>query len=66
MRKGARQYNIKMGFDPALSNRLSFGLIHFGYAMEAAAERGTTAYDFLAGPGRNHDFKPNLAQVKRS
>ncbi len=25
IRKGARQYNIKMGFDPALNNRLSLG-----------------------------------------
>lgn len=65
IRKGARQYNIKMGFDPALNNRLSLGLIHFGYAMEAAAERGITVYDFLAGAGRNSDFKPNLAQARR-
>ena len=65
IRKGARQYNIKMGFDPALNNRLSLGLIHFGYAMEAAAERGITVYDFLAGAGRNYDFKPNLAQGRR-
>ncbi len=64
IRKGARQYNVKMGFDPALTSRLSLGLIHFGYAMEAAADRGITLYDFLAGPGQTYDFKRNLGQIK--
>ena len=57
VRKGARQYNIKMGFDPNFSSQVSLGLIHLGYAMERAAERGVASYDFLAGPGRTSDFK---------
>jgi CelD/BcsL family acetyltransferase involved in cellulose biosynthesis len=65
IRKGARQYNLKMGFDPHLTNRLSLGLVHFGYAMEAAQERGVTVYDFLAGPGQSFDFKRNLGQLRR-
>jgi CelD/BcsL family acetyltransferase involved in cellulose biosynthesis len=65
IRKGARQYNMKMGFDPAFTSRLSLGLVHFGYAIEAAAERGVTLYDFLAGPGQNVDFKRNLGQIRR-
>ena len=65
IRKGTRQYNLKLGFDPAFTGRLSLGLIHFGYAMEAAAERGVTLYDFLAGPGQRCDFKRNLAQTRR-
>jgi len=65
IRKGARQYNLKLGFDPGFANRLSLGLIHFGYAMEAAAERGVIQYDFLAGPGQHFDFKRNLGQVRR-
>lgn len=65
IRKGARQYNMKMGFDPAFTTRLSLGLVHFGYAMEAAAERGITLYDFLAGPGQTFDFKRNLGQIRR-
>ena len=36
IRKGPRQYNIKMAFNPAFSHRVSLGLIHLGYAMEAA------------------------------
>ena len=65
IRKGTRQYNMKMGFDPAFTTRLSLGLVHFGYAMEAASERGITLYDFLAGPGQSFDFKRNLGQIRR-
>jgi hypothetical protein len=65
IRKGTRQYNMKMGFDPSLTNRLSVGLVHFGYAMESAAEAGISVYDFLAGPGQTFDFKRNLGQLKR-
>jgi len=65
IRKGWRQYNLKLGFDPAFTPRLSLGLIHFGYAMEVAVERGVTLYDFLAGPGQRYDFKRNLGQTQR-
>jgi CelD/BcsL family acetyltransferase involved in cellulose biosynthesis len=64
IRKGTRQYNMKMGFDPSFTARLSLGLVHFGYALEAAAERGVTVYDFLAGPGQHFDFKRNLGQLR--
>jgi CelD/BcsL family acetyltransferase involved in cellulose biosynthesis len=66
IRKGARQYNMKMGFDPAFSSRVSLGLIHLGYAMEAAADHGVTVYDFLAGPGQTSDYKPHLSQARRA
>ena len=66
IRKGARQYNIKMGFDPAFSSRVSLGLIHLGYAMEDAADHGVTIYDFLAGPGRTSDYKRHLSQSRRA
>jgi CelD/BcsL family acetyltransferase involved in cellulose biosynthesis len=65
IRKGTRQYNIKMAFDPAFSARLSLGLIHLGYAMEAAADRGVGIYDLLAGPGRANDYKRHLSQMRR-
>ena len=66
IRKGTRQYNIKMGFDPAFSSRVSLGLIHLGYAMEAAANHGVTMYDFLAGPGQTSDYKRHLSQARRA
>ncbi len=62
VRKGSRQYNIKMAFDATLSSQISLGLLHFGYAMEAAAQEGVQRYDFLAGPGRATDFKRALCQ----
>jgi CelD/BcsL family acetyltransferase involved in cellulose biosynthesis len=65
IRKGARQYNIKMGFDPAFSSQVSLGLLHLGYAMEAAADHRVTVYDFLAGPGQRTDYKRNLSQTHR-
>jgi CelD/BcsL family acetyltransferase involved in cellulose biosynthesis len=66
IRKSGRQYNMKMSFDPSLTTRLSVGLVHFGYAMEAAAEAGMVLYDFLAGRGQNVDFKGNLGQIQRN
>lgn len=66
IRKGGRQYNIKMGFDPAFTTRLSLGLIHLGHAMESAADRGVTTYDFLAGPGQTSDYKRHLSQARRA
>lgn len=65
IRKGARQYNIKMGFDPAFSSQVSLGLLHLGYAMEAAADHRVAVYDFLAGPGQRSDYKRNLSQAHR-
>lgn len=65
IRKGACQYNIKMGFDPAIERGFSLGLIHFGYALELAAQNGVTTYDFLAGPGRRTDFKQHLGRSRR-
>jgi CelD/BcsL family acetyltransferase involved in cellulose biosynthesis len=66
IRKGARQYNIKMAFDPRFSDRLSLGLMHLGYAMEAAADCGVAVYDFLAGPGQRNDYKRHLSQASRN
>ena len=63
VRKGTSQYNISMGFNPSFSRKLSLGLLHLGYAMEAAAERQVSTYDFLAGSGQRSDYKRHLSQV---
>jgi len=65
IRKGARQHNISMGFNPAFSSKISLGLMHLGYAMEAAAERQVDTYDFLAGGGQRSDYKRHLSQMRR-
>ena len=66
IRKGAHQYNISMGFDPSFCGKLSLGLLHLGYAMEAAAETHTSTYDFLAGSGQRSDYKRHLSQARRN
>jgi CelD/BcsL family acetyltransferase involved in cellulose biosynthesis len=66
IRKGARQYNIKMAFDPAFSSRVSLGLIHLGFAMETASNQGVQLYDLLAGPGRANNYKRHLSQARRA
>lgn len=65
IRKGASQYNMSMGFDPAFNRRLSLGLIHLGYAMEEAAASRVATYDLLAGRGQRCDYKRHLSQSSR-
>jgi CelD/BcsL family acetyltransferase involved in cellulose biosynthesis len=64
--RGAHQYNISMGFDPRFGDKVSLGLIHLGYSMEAAAERQVNTYDFLAGSGQHRDYKIHLSQARRN
>ncbi len=65
LRVGGVQYNIQMGFDPTFDASLSLGLLHLGYAMEAAADDGVATYDFLAGKGRVADYKKRIASRSR-
>jgi CelD/BcsL family acetyltransferase involved in cellulose biosynthesis len=65
IRKGASQYNISMGFNPAFNSKLSIALLHLGYAMERAAESHVTTYDLLAGRGQRSDYKRHLSQRTR-
>lgn len=60
-RIGHVQYNMQMGFDPGFSNSISIGLLHLGYAMEQAADDGVLTYNFLAGTGRETDYKKRIA-----
>lgn len=65
IRKGPCQYNISMGFNPAFNRKVSLGLLHLGYAMEAAADSRVATYDLLAGRGQRTDFKRHLSQRRR-
>ncbi|MEP7310945.1 MAG: GNAT family N-acetyltransferase [Pseudomonadota bacterium] len=58
---GDKQYNIQMGFDPEFAPKLALGLVHLGYAMEAAAATGIRSYDFLAGEGQKTDYKARFS-----
>jgi CelD/BcsL family acetyltransferase involved in cellulose biosynthesis len=64
--RGARQYNMSMGFDPSFDASVSLGLIHLGYSMELAAQRRVSTYDFLAGTGQHADYKTHLGQSRRT
>jgi CelD/BcsL family acetyltransferase involved in cellulose biosynthesis len=66
IRKGTRQYNIGLGFDPSFAGSVSLGLIHLGYSIELAAERQVSTYDFLAGTGQHSDYKRHLSQARRN
>ncbi len=53
-------YYLQSGFDAGRGRGLSPGLLHFGYAIEAACKEGGNWFDFLAGTGRNRDYKRDL------
>lgn len=64
LRIGTRQYNIQLGFDSRFVPKVSLGLLHFGYAMESAANAGVLTYDFLVGRGKKSDYKNALASQR--
>ena len=55
-------YNIQAGFDEGMHNKIPLGYLHFGYEIEASFDLGYTAYDFLAGEGKNTQYKERLTQ----
>ncbi len=57
VRVGSTIYYLQSGFDPARSQGLSPGYLHFGYAIEAACAEGAERFDLLAGRGRHRDYK---------
>lgn len=58
----AHVYNIQSGFDASVHPRIAPGYLHFGYAIETAFERGDACYDFLAGEGKNTQYKKHLTR----
>ena len=55
-----RRYNLQSGFAEHTLQGLSPGALHMGYAIEAAIKSGQE-YDFLAGCGKNQNYKANIA-----
>lgn len=59
---GAVTYNIRSAIDAEFDHRLSPGLLHLGYNIEAAcADPRIVRYDLLAGEGKQTDFKRHIA-----
>ena len=53
-------YNIQAGFDEAFHKKISLGYLHFGYEIDASFTEQYTVYDFLAGEGKNTQYKERL------
>lgn len=53
-------YNIQAGFDESFHKKISLGYLHFGYEIEASFNQQYTMYDFLAGEGKNIQYKERL------
>lgn len=56
------EYNIQAGFIENFHSKLSLGYMHFGYAIEASYNKKLRIYDFLAGEGKNTQYKARLTQ----
>lgn len=57
VRVGGMEYNIQSGFSPNAVPHASPGYLHFGFALEDAFASGIERFNFLAGAGRNRDYK---------
>ena len=59
-----RIYNIQSGYLEKFQNGISLGTLHFGFQLEKAFSSGASFYDFMAGKGKNSDYKKALATHK--
>lgn len=58
----ARIYNLQSGYLEDFQKGVSLGTLHFGYRIEEAFNDSTVdAYDFMAGEGKNTNYKEKLA-----
>jgi hypothetical protein len=55
-----RKYNIQAGFNPELFKKVSLGYLHFGYEIEQCYQNNLKRYYFLAGKGKNINYKEEL------
>lgn len=57
-----RVYNLQAGFVEKITNNIALGSLHFGYEIEAAFSNPSIHYyDFMAGQGKNTDYKAAFA-----
>lgn len=54
------RYNLQSGYKENRFSKIALGSIHFGYAIEAAINKGLI-YDFMAGVGKHSDYKAKIA-----
>lgn len=64
VRLGGTEYNIQSGFDASRAAGISPGYLHFGYSLEEACRDGIRKFDFLAGEGRNRQYKADFVTTE--
>ncbi|WP_111641460.1 GNAT family N-acetyltransferase [Marinimicrobium alkaliphilum] len=58
-----RCYNLQSGYREDAFKGVSLGTLHFGYRIERGFQQGWDHYDFLAGTGKNANYKASLANT---
>lgn len=57
-----RIYNLQSGYEESLIKGVSLGTLHLGFQIEAAfQDPSVNAYDFMAGFGKNTNYKAKLS-----
>lgn len=57
-----RIYNISSGFNENFHKKIAIGILHFGFLIESAFKNPKiNTFDFLAGYGKNSNYKSRLA-----
>ncbi len=59
-----RCYNLQSGYLEELIKGVSLGTLHFGYQIESAYADGAEMYDFMAGSGKNSQYKNSFANTQ--
>ncbi|WP_323813294.1 GNAT family N-acetyltransferase [Cellvibrio sp. NN19] len=59
-----RIYNVQSGYLEKFSDGISLGTLHFGYQIEKAFTSPALFYDFMAGDGKNSNYKKLLANAE--
>ena len=54
------RYNFQSGYRENKFPKIALGAIHMGYGIQAAIESGSF-YDFMAGEGKNSNYKARIA-----
>jgi hypothetical protein len=54
------RYNFQSGYEENKYPKIALGALHMGYAIEQAIVNQQT-YDFMAGTGKNSDYKKRIA-----
>lgn len=62
IRYNGRIYNLQSGYLEGFAKNISLGTLHYGYQIESAfASADVDFYDFMAGTGKNSNYKSALA-----